>query len=85
MEYVLIQTSDRADLPVWIDDRQSGRTAVVLEVQKGTHTFALCSCPGDDHEASCAAASYSPTRQTLDVSGTFRIRPQEVDFARPES
>ncbi len=85
MEYVLIRTSDGTDRPVWVDDRQSGRTKVVLEVQKGTHTFALCACPGDDHDPGCPAAGYTPARQTLAVSGTFRIRPLEVDFAFSES
>ncbi len=81
MEYVLVRTDDGADRPVWIDDRPSGRTNLVLEVQRGTHTFALCACPEEDHDPDCPAAGCRPVQQTLDVSGTFRIRPLEVDFA----
>ncbi len=85
MEYVLVRTSDEVDRPVWIDDQQSGRTEVVLEVEKGTHTFALCACPEDGHEAECPVTDCQPTRKTVEVFGTFRIRPLEVDFACNES
>ncbi len=67
MEYVTVTyPSDRV---VYIDDNENGRTNQVLRVNEGTHTFDL----GDPKD-------YSPSEQTLSVSGTNSIVPLEVVF-----
>jgi hypothetical protein len=82
MEHVVVRCSDEADLQVWLDDRESGRTNRDLELERGTHTFALCSCGTGEHEADCEVVDYRPVRQTLRVRNTTFIDPLEVTFER---
>jgi len=51
-------------------------------MERGTHTFALCSCGTGEHEADCEVVDYRPVRQTLRVRNTTFIKPLEVTFER---
>lgn len=82
MEFVVVRCSDGADLPVWVDSVQGGRTEEVLDVQAGNHLFALCECAGGQHQGSCTAAGYRPVRQQLVVQETFAADPLEVRFEK---
>ncbi len=82
MEYVVVLCDDEADLPVWIDDRRSGRTGQALKVERGTHTLALCPCATAEHTAGCEASDYRPVSQDREVENTNFIRPLEVTFER---
>ncbi len=82
MEYVRVRCSDDAKITVSIDGVQSGRTGLVLGVQRGTHTFALCRCPDEQHAQGCHAERYRPVEQTKTVQDTVRIDPLEVLFER---
>ena len=82
MEFVVVKCSDGADLPVYVDAVESGRTDEVLEVQRGTHSFALCSCSDGAHLGTCGAQDYRPASQKLKVARTVAIDPLEVLFAR---
>lgn len=84
MEYVRVRCSDGAKLMVSIDGVQSGRTGLVLGVQRGTHTFTLCRCPEEEHCADCHADRYRPVSQKTAVEDTVRIDPLEVLFERLE-
>lgn len=82
MEFVVVRCNDAADLPVWIDDRQSGRTETALEVERGTHTFALCACATGEHAAGCGASDYRPMSREETVRNTSFLDPLEVTFER---
>ncbi|MFP3942060.1 MAG: hypothetical protein ACLF0P_17335 [Thermoanaerobaculia bacterium] len=82
MEFVVVKCSDDADLPVYVDSVESGRTGEVLEVQRGTHSFALCPCSVSEHDGDCGAEGYRPVTQTLPVSRTVAIDPLEVRFEK---
>ena len=84
MEYVRVRCSDGAKITVSIDGIQSGRTGLVLGVQEGTHTFALCRCADDPHASECHAERYRPVQQQVTVEDTVRIDPMEVVFERVE-
>jgi hypothetical protein len=82
MEFVIVRCSDHGSCDVFIDGQRSGSTEEVLEVDAGTHAFALCTCPGEEEHgaAGCAAAHYRPISQQLQVTNTFRVFPLEVRF-----
>ncbi len=82
MEFVVVKCSDDADLPVYVDSVESGRTGEVLEVQRGTHSFTLCPCSETGHRGACGAEGYSPVSWKLPVSRTVAIDPLEVRFER---
>lgn len=82
MEFVVVRCSDGGDRSVLIDGVRSGRTGQTLQVQKGSHSFALCGCDEGDHVQHCQAARYLPIRQVAQVKGTVSLRPLEVLFAR---
>jgi hypothetical protein len=54
---------------VFVDERRSGRTNVVLLVAKGTHRFHL-GVPQD----------YAPARRDVKVTGTSPLAPREIEF-----
>jgi hypothetical protein len=81
VEFVIVHCSDNATCEVFIDNQPNGWTDEVLEVEAGTHSFSLCTCPGEVHEPEeCFAARYRPTSQRLQVTNTFRAFPLEVHF-----
>lgn len=82
MEHVVVRCSDQADLPVWVDERQTGRTNQDIPVERGTHTFALCPCAAGEHVADCVVTAYRPVSQEKKVRDTTLIRPLEVSFER---
>lgn len=84
MEFVVVRCSDGAERSVYVDAVQSGRTGQVLEVQKGTHSFALCQCGDDEHVKYCRAARYLPIQQRVQVKDTLSIDPLEVRFERQD-
>lgn len=82
MEFVVVRCSDGADLPVYVDAVESGRTEEVLEVQRGTHSFALCPCPEAAHDGPCGAEGHRPVSRKVQVARTVAIDPLEVCFER---
>lgn len=84
MEFVVVRCSDGAARSVFVDAVKSGKTDQVLEVQKGTHSFALCGCADAGHVKYCRAARYLPVQQRVQVRDTISIDPLEVRFERVE-
>lgn len=82
MEFVVVRCSDDADLAVYVDSEESGRTSQVLEVQRGTHSFALCPCSQADHQGACEAAGYRPITRKVQVARTVAIDPLEILFEK---
>jgi hypothetical protein len=69
MEYVTVIFPKERQ--VLIDGRHSGMTNQILQVQTGTHVFALA-----------GARNFAPAEQRVAVSRTSSIAPLEVSFEK---
>lgn len=67
MEYVIVKYPEERD--VLVDEQQVGKTNQTLEIETGHHTFSL----GEPQD-------YTPSDQTVAVSGTNPIIPMEIEF-----